>query len=460
LVLFLQKKNKLYSGASPENAAMRDRPFIAPDALLVEFPMRHVGLVFGLLAASAQAAPSGALHCGRLLDVQTGTLLPDQLIDFKDGLITAVQPAATAAAPTLATATDLTRLTCLPGLIDVHVHLTIDPGESGYAGLGTSVPAATLHGVRNARVTLLAGFTTARNVGADGFEDVALRDAIAAGDIDGPRLQVSGPPLSITGGHGDDNLLPWEYHVTAQGVADGPWAARTKVRENDKFGVDLIKIMASGGVLSKGDQPGAEQFTLEEMQAIVDEAHRAGRKVAAHAHGTQAIDDAIRAGVDSVEHASLIDDAGIALAKSRGTYLVFDIYNDDYILSRGAAAGMLPESIEKEKKLGRLQRESFRRAHQAGAPIAFGTDAGVYPHGDNAKQFATMVAWGMTPIEAIRAATLEAAKLMGWSGKVGDVAPGAYADVIAVPGDPLADIRTLQQVRFVMQGGSVKRPAS
>jgi imidazolonepropionase-like amidohydrolase len=312
--------------------------------------------------------------------------------------------------------------------------------------------------VRNARVTLLAGFTTVRNVGAEAFEDVALRDAIAAGDIDGPRMLVSGPPLSITGGHGDNNLLPWEYHVTAQGVADGPWAARTKVRENDKFGVDLIKIMASGGVLSKGDQPGAEQFSLEEMQAIVEEAHRAGRKVAAHAHGTAAIDDAIRAGVDSVEHASLIDDAGIAMAKARGTYLVFDIYNDDYILAHGAASGMLPESIEKEKKLGRLQRESFRRAHAAGAPIAFGTDAGVYPHGDNAKQFATMVAWGMTPIEAIRAATLEAAKLLGLSGKVGDLAPGDYADVVAVSGDPLADVGTLQRVRFVMQGGSVKRP--
>jgi imidazolonepropionase-like amidohydrolase len=419
--------------------------------------MKRLTLILTLLAATAHAAPSGALHCGHLLDVHTGALLSDQLIEFKDGVITSVGPAAKAAGPALAGATDLTPLTCLPGLIDAHVHLTIDPGDSGYKGLAISVPAATLHGARNARATLLAGFTTVRNVGAEAFEDVALRDAIAAGDIDGPRMQVSGPPLSITGGHGDENLLPWEIRLTAQGVADGPWAARTKVRENDKFGVDLIKIMASGGVLSKGDQPGAEQFTLEEMQAIVDEAHRAGRKVAAHAHGTQAIDDAIRAGVDSVEHASLIDDAGIAMAKARGTYLVFDIYNDDYILAGGAAAGMLPESIEKEKKLGRLQRESFRRAHAAGALIAFGTDAGVYPHGDNAKQFATMVAWGMTPIEAIRAATLEAAKLMGWSGKVGDVAPGDYADVVAVSGDPLVDVGILQHMRFVMQGGGIKR---
>jgi imidazolonepropionase-like amidohydrolase len=215
--------------------------------------------------------------------------------------------------------------------------------------------------------------------------------------------------------------------------------------------------MASGGVLSKGDSPGAEQYSLEEMQAIVTEAHMSGRKVAAHAHGTQAIKDAILAGVDSVEHASLIDDEGIELAKDRGTYLVMDIYNDDYILQSGAAAGMLPESIEKEKHVGRAQRESFRRAHAAGVKMAFGTDAGVYPHGDNAKQFAKMVEWGMTPIEAIRAATLEAAILLGWPDKVGSLEKGHYADLIAVQGDPLADVRVLEHVQFVMQGGEVKR---
>jgi imidazolonepropionase-like amidohydrolase len=241
-------------------------------------------------------------------------------------------------------------------------------------------------------------------------------------------------------------------------VADGPWAARAKVREVIKYGADLIKICASGGVLSKGDQPGTAQYSFEEMQAIAEEAHKLGRKVAAHAHGTQSIKDAIRAGIDSIEHSSLIDDEGIKLAKEHGTYLVFDIYNDDFILQEGAKAGMLPESIEKEKKVGRLQRENFRRAWQAGTKMAYGTDSGVYPHGDNAKQFAKMVEWGMQPIDAIRAATLNAADLLGWAGKVGTLEPGAYADIIAVPGtSPLADVSVLQSVSFVMKGGTVVR---
>jgi imidazolonepropionase-like amidohydrolase len=406
-----------------------------------------------LAITQAIAAPSGALHCAKMLDVRTGQTLTNQTISFTNGIITAIGPGT----PTTPSAADLKNLTCLPGLIDAHVHLTSDPTNSGYQGLGVSVPRATLIGVKNARITLQAGFTTVRNVGANAFEDVALRDAIAAGDIDGPRMQVSGPPLGITGGHADENLLPYEFHYTAQGIADGPWAARSKVRENVKYGVDLIKIMASGGVMSKGDQPGAEQYSLEEMQAIVTEAHKLGRKVAAHAHGTQAIKDAIIAGVDSVEHASLIDDEGISLAKAKNTYLVFDIYNDDYILSEGLKAGMLQETIDKEKTIGRAQRENFRRAHAAGALIAFGTDAGVYPHGDNARQFSKMVQWGMTPLEAIQAATLAAAKLMGWQDKVGALAPGFYADIIAVEGDPMAEIRTLEHVRFVMQGGVIKK---
>jgi imidazolonepropionase-like amidohydrolase len=345
--------------------------------------------------------------------------------------------------------------TCLPGLIDAHVHLTGDATDHGYQALGVSIPAEAIKGVKNARITLMAGFTSVRNVGASGFTDVALRDAVAAGDVPGPRMQVSGPMLSITGGHGDNNLLPYEYHRTDEGVADGPWALRTKVREVIKYGVDLIKISASGGVLSKGDSPGAEQLTLEEMQAIVSEAHRLGRKVAAHAHGTQAIKDAILAGVDSIEHASLIDADGIGLARSHGTYLVFDIYNDDFILAEGPSHGMLPESIAKERLIGRLQRENFKKAFQGGDKMAFGTDAAVYPHGDNAKQFAKMVEWGMTPLDAIRAATLNAADLMGWKDKVGVIAPGHYADIVAVSGNPLNDVTTLEHVSFVMKGGQV-----
>ena len=413
------------------------------------------GLVAGFSASTAQAAP-GAVRCGKLLDVRSGQVLKDQAVVFDAaGVITSVAPFASTTLPVGVTALDLSAATCLPGLIDVHTHLTGDPTDSGYKGLGVSVPRETVTGVKNARLTLQAGFTTVRNVGARGFTDVAVRDGINAGEIEGPRMLVSGPPLSITGGHCDENLLPFEFHYTAEGVADGPWAVRAKVRENIKYGADLIKVCASGGVLSKGDQPGAPQYSFEELQAIATEAHKLGRKVAAHAHGTQSIKDAIRAGIDSIEHSSLIDDKGIALAKQHGTFLVFDIYNDDYILSMGEKVGMLPESIAKERALGRLQRENFRKAFQAGARMAFGTDSGVYPHGDNARQFAKMVEWGMKPIDAIQAATVNAAELVGWPDKVGELSKGHFADLIAVNGDPLSDVKTLENVQFVMKGGSV-----
>jgi imidazolonepropionase-like amidohydrolase len=408
-------------------------------------------------AKYVQAAP-GALRCGKLLDVRSGRLLTDQLVTFDDkGVITGVSDAGSASKSAVINTVTLSSATCLPGLIDVHTHITTDPSSTGYEGLGISVPREALTGAKNARITVRAGFTTVRNVGADGFTDVALRDAIAEGFMDGPRMLTSGPPLGITGGHCDNNLLPFEFHYKAEGVADGPWAARAKVRETVKYGADVIKVCASGGVLSKGDQPGTPQYSLEELRAIAEEAHKLGRKVAAHAHGTQSIKDAINAGIDSIEHSSLIDDEGIALAKQHGTYLVFDIYNDDFILQEGAKAGMLAESIEKEKKLGRLQRENFRRAIQGGAKMAFGTDAGVYPHGDNARQFAKMVEWGMKPIDAIRAATVNAADLIGWSGTVGTLETGHYADVIAVSGDPLADVHALESVKFVMKNGTVVR---
>jgi imidazolonepropionase-like amidohydrolase len=410
----------------------------------------RIALIF-LFSLSLPAAT--VIHCGSLLDVRKGELIPNAVIVIVNGIIAGVN----IAAPSGADVIDLSHGTCMPGLMDVHDHLTAEPTQSGYESLGVSVPRQTVAGVKNARLTLLAGFTTVRNVGASGYSDVALRDGINAGEVDGPRLFVSGPALGITGGHCDNDLLAPEFKFRDEGVADGPWAARAKVREVIKYGADLIKVCASGGVLSKGDSPGAPQYTLEELTAIAEEAHKLGRKVAAHAHGTQSIKDAIRAGIDSVEHASLIDDEGIALAKQHGTFLVFDIYNDDYILAEGLKVGMLPEMIEKEKAIGKLQRTNFRRAYVAGARMAFGTDGGVYPHGDNAKQFATMAEWGMKPLESIRAATLEAAVLVGLEGKAGSVEPGYFADVIAVDGNPLEDARVMTRVKFVMKDGKVYR---
>jgi len=337
----------------------------------------------------------------------------------------------------------------------MHVHLTSDHRFHGYRGLAISVPRAALYGALNAGKTLEAGFTSARNVGAAGYADVALRDAINDGEIPGPRLRVAGPSLGITGGHCDNNLLPPDYGDRSEGVADGPWAVRAKVREVIKYGADVIKFCATGGVLSKGTSVGKQQYSFEEMQALIAEAHQRGRKVAAHAHGTEGIKTAIRAGVDSIEHASLIDDEGIQLAKEHGTFLVMDIYVDTFILAEGAKMGMLPESLEKERIVGQRQRDSFRQAHAAGVKLAFGTDAAVYPHGDNGKQFAYMVEYGMSPMEAIQAATVWAAELLDWAGDVGAVEPGRYADLIAVAEDPLNDVTVLENVAVVMKSGEV-----
>ena len=413
----------------------------------------NLTLAFILTALTAAAANPSAVRCGKLLDVKSGTFRDDVIITIEDGKIAAIGSPAPAGVMPI----DLTKATCMPGLMDMHDHLTGDPTDSGYQSLGVSVPRQTVKGVKNARITLRAGFTTVRNVGASGYSDVALRDGIEAGEVEGPRLFVSGPALGITGGHCDENLLAPEFHFKAEAVADGPWAVRARVRENIKYGVDLIKICASGGVLSKGDQPGAPQYTLEEMVAIAEEAHKLGRKVAAHAHGGQSIKDAIRAGIDSIEHASLIDDEGIKLAKGKGTFLVFDIYNDDFILAEGAKVGMLPESIEKERAIGKLQRQNFRRAYLGGARMAFGTDGAVYPHGDNWKQFPLMVEFGMKPIEAIRSATVDAAELVGVAGKAGVLEKGYWADLIAIEGNPLTDIRAMEKVRFVMKEGKVYR---
>jgi len=413
-------------------------------------------LLFMLAAASAHADEALTyIKAGQLIDVIDGETRSDQVIIVQGDRIVRVANAADVQISVDAQLIDLSGHTVLPGLIDMHDHLTGDHRFHGYKGLGISLPRETLYGVLNARITLNAGFTTVRNVGASGYSDVALRDAINDGEIDGPRIRVSGPPLGITGGHCDNNLLPPEYRDKGEAVADGPWAVRAKVREVIKYGADLIKFCATGGVLSKGDSVGGQQYTLEEMQALVDEAHQHERKVAAHAHGADGIKAAIIAGVDSIEHSSLIDDEGIQLAKKHGTFLVMDIYNDTFILEHGASVGMLPESLEKERQIGQLQRDNFRKAFQAGVRMAFGSDGAVYPHGDNGKQFRYMVEYGMTPMQAIQAATVHAAELIGWPDTVGAIDAGRFADIIAVEGDPLDDVSLLEDVRFVMKGGKI-----
>jgi imidazolonepropionase-like amidohydrolase len=349
---------------------------------------------------------------------------------------------------------DLPNATVLPGLIDAHTHLTSEP-RFGYDRLAISVPREALIGAKNARVTLLAGFTTARNVGARGFTDVALRDAINAGDVPGPRLLVSGPPLSITGGHCDNNMLPSEYHATSDGAADGVAAVQHKVRENIKYGADLIKVCATGGVLSLGDNPQHSQYTVEEMKAIVADAHRLGRKVAAHAHGAEGIRWAAEAGVDSIEHGSYIDDAGIAAMKEHGTYLVPTLYLGDWMMENAEQTHMPPPLMAKAREVIPAARKNIAHAFTSGVKVAFGTDAAVYPHGLNGREFAVMVKLGLTPLQAIQAATVNAADLLGWSGKVGSLEPGAWADVVAVDGDPVKDVTTLERVKFVMKGGEV-----
>ncbi len=406
------------------------------------------------IAAAQPAAPAKTvvIHAGHLLDVRTGKTAANQTIVIQGDKIASI--GTETQVPAGALVIDLPNATVLPGLIDAHTHITFNP-KFDYSRLAISVPREALIGARNARVTLEAGFTTVRNVGASGFADVALRDAINAGDVPGPRMLVSGPALSITGGHCDNNLLPFEYHAQNEGVADGVEAVQHKTREIIKYGADVIKICATGGVLSRGDNPQHSQYTLEEMKAIVTDAHRLGRKVAAHAHGAEGIRWASMAGVDSIEHGSYIDDAAIAEMKKNGTYLVPTLYLSDWFFANAEKMGTLPELIAKGKEVMPAARKNVAHAFAAGVKVGFGTDAAVYPHGLNAYEFAVMVKLGLSPLQAIQAATINDADLLGWSDKVGAIEPGKWADIIAVDGDPLADVTTLERVKFVMKGGEV-----
>ena len=417
-----------------------------------------VVLLMFLLSASMMGQTSHVvvLHAGHLLEVKSGKTLNDQAIVIEDGKIVSVGAAADARLPSDAVRIELPNATVLPGLIDAHTHLTMNP-QFGYETLAISGPREALIGAKNAKLTLMAGFTTVRNVGASEYTDVALRDAINAGDVPGPRMLVSGPALGITGGHCDNNMLPFEYHAIGDGVADGVAAVQHKVRENIKYGANLIKVCATGGVLSLGDNPQHSQYTLEEMKAIVADAHRLGRKVAAHAHGAEGIRWAAEAGVDSIEHGSYIDDAAIAVMKERGTYLVPTLYLGDWMIDNAGLTRLPAPLLAKAKEVIPAARKNIAHAFASGVKVALGTDAAVYPHGLNGHEFGVMVKLGLTPLQSIQAGTINAADLLGWAGKVGALEPGAWGDIVAVDGDPLKDVTVLERVKFVMKGGDVVR---
>jgi len=403
------------------------------------------------LAAQQKPAPDvTVIHAGHMLDVKTGKTLNDVWVVIDGGKIVRAGTEAVPAANII----ELPNATLLPGLIDAHTHITSDP-NFGYQELGISIPKEALTGAKNARATLEAGFTTVRNVGASGYTDIALRDAIDEGMLPGPRIDASGPALSITGGHCDNNLLPYEYHAKSDGAADGIEGVQHKVREIIKYGADVIKICATGGVLSKGDDPQASQYSLEELKAIVTDAHRLGRKVAAHAHGAQGILWASEAGVDSIEHGSYINDAAIQMMKSKGTYLVPTLYLSDWMAENATRIGLPEMYAGKMRTIISVARANVKKAFDAGVKVAFGTDAAVFPHGLNAREFAVYVKMGMTPLQAIQTATVNAADLLGWSDRIGTLEPGKFADIIAVNGDPAKDVTLLQNPVFVMKGGVV-----
>jgi imidazolonepropionase-like amidohydrolase len=415
-------------------------------------------LVSAIFCATC-AAQVTAIKTGRLIDPDSGSALTGQVILIRANKIEAVGNGLPI--PAGANVIDLSRMTVLPGLIDCHTHLADGAHGEGdpISQLKKTASRVVLESVPNARVTLEAGFTTVRDVGVyRALNDVALRDAINRGDIIGPRMFVAGAYITITGGAGamtgyaPDIRIPWDLHY---GEANNPWEVRQKVRLLAHDGADHIKVLSSGAVLTHGSNPKSQEFTLEELQAAVDEAAHFGLRVEAHAHSPEGIKNAIRAGVASVEHATMIDDEGIALAKQHATYLDMDIYDEECIQEDGRKGHMPLDFLEHDRELGQLQRDNFRKAVRAGVKMSFGTDEAVCPYGENAKQFAMMVQYGMTPMQAIQSATSAAADLLGRSSEVGSIKPGRYADVIAISGDPLTDVSLLEHVRFVMKDGKV-----
>jgi imidazolonepropionase-like amidohydrolase len=399
------------------------------------------------------------VSAARMLDVRTGRMLDNVTVVVEGGRIKQVVHGPGAAIVGLDMPRyDLGDMTLLPGLIDMHVHLDSDPTYGGYTGLQFGDRFWSVLTVPHAQKTLMAGFTTVRNVGSSDWNDVGLRQAIDEGKIVGPRVVTAAYSFGATGGHCDSTFFPPSMEQKSPFNVDSPEEGRKRVREVRKYGAQVIKICATGGVFSRNTEPGQQQLSLAEMRAIVEEAHQWGLNVAAHAHGTAGIKDAIRAGVDTIEHASLIDDEGIRLAKQHGARLSMDIYNTEYTQAEGKKNGVLEDNLRKDREVADIQREGFRKAHAAGVKMVYGTDAGVHPNGDNGKQFVWMVRYGMTPVQAIQSATINSADALGRK-DVGVIEAGRFADLIAVPGDPTADVALLESVPFVMKGGDVVKDA-
>ena len=413
-----------------------------------------------VLSASALQAKTTILQPDAYLDVANGKLIKDRWIVVEDNKINAIVKKGSIKLSPDVRLLELSGKTLLPGVMDMHVHLTSDAADNFLLRRGYSLPRMTVKAVKNAEITLMAGFTTVRNLGGPGYAVIGVRDSINAGEVPGPRIWAAGHSVGITGGHCDDNFSPPEKKSKSPAAADGPWQVRAKVREQIKYGANTIKVCATGGVFSKGTKVGIQQLTEEEIRAAVEEAHMRGLIIAAHAHGTDGIKAAIRAGVDSIEHCSFMDKEAIRLAVENGTFLSCDIYNTEYTLAFGEANGVPEENINKEKQVSKAQRDSFRRATKAGAKMVFGSDAAIYPHGDNGKQFSRMVQFGMTPLQAIQSATINSAQLLQQEQQLGQIKSGYLADIIAVEGNPLDDITVMENVSFVMKDGHIYKDNS
>ncbi|WP_300535662.1 amidohydrolase family protein [Sphingosinicella sp.] len=418
--------------------------------------MLKLALAAALLSGAAQAE-TVVVTADRMVDVVGGKTLANPVVVITDGRIVSVSGGASV--PADAKRIDLPGMTILPGLIDMHVHLDSSPVYGGYNSLVFTDSFWTVVGAANARDMLEAGFTTVRNVGSAGYSDVGIKQAIEEGFAIGPRIVPAAHALGATGGHCDETFYPPSFGRKGEAVGDSPDELRLRVREQRKYGAEVIKVCATGGVFSRNTEPGQQQLSEAELRAIADEAHMWGVKVAAHAHGTSGIKAAIRAGIDTIEHASLIDAEGIRLAKERGTALAMDIYNTEYTQAEGRKNGVLEDNLRKDREIAQIQRDGFRAAHRAGVKMVFASDAGVMPHAEVGKQFRVMVEYGMTPMDAIRAATRNAAEALGRESDVGAIAPGRYGDLIAVAGDPTADVTLLANVPFVMKGGDIVKDA-